>query len=356
MQGAAHPAKVTIQRQPFEEVRRRTGKGFDEIIEKRGWIAQPPRDLLHFEKKKSPWTNKDEDYMEDDDFDRMRDANLLRFMLGHTSPIDVGDAVERKYFKSFPSDLDSTGVNGNTPPLAMVDHPDTPIPPSCLRCRTHRVFHQVPKHYEAGTPVFRDLPDYGRRSPRSRLFCSMIQSEFHQDVRKLETSEVCQSYEPAHSPPRFPCPFVDDETLSDAQEAETLSKMLKLIGDDYHDVRTGQPKASYGQMCDMLRDQGAARALRELYQVEETDLVDSYAEKICWDPGNPSLLEQLRTTIAHHFAAGESSNSVNLHAAISNIEDKYLAEEEEDEAASDLSCSQQRLALEIERFVGQSHS
>jgi hypothetical protein len=86
----------------------------------------------------------------------------------------------------------------------------------------------------------------------------------------------------------------------------------------------------------MLRDQGAARALRELYEVEETSPVDSYADEISWDS---SVLERLRATIAQHFAGGESSNSAALHAAISNIEDEYLAEEEDDEAASDLSCS-----------------
>jgi hypothetical protein len=181
----------------------------------------------------------------------------------------------------------------------------------------------------------------------------MIQSEILPDVYKLETSEVCQSYEPARQYPRIPCPFVDDEPLSDAQEAESLSEMLELNGDDYHDVLTGQLKVSYGQMCDMLRDQGAARALRELYQVNETNIVDSYAAKICWDA---SVLEKLRSTIETHFAAGESSNSAALHEAISNIEDEYLAEEEEDEAASDLSCSQQRLTLEIERFIAQSPS
>jgi hypothetical protein len=101
-------------------------------------------------------------------------------------------------------------------------------------------------------------------------------------------------------------------------------------------------------MCDMLRDQGAARTLRELYEVDDTSLVEAYADEICWDP---SVLEELRLTIACHFAVGESSNSAALHAAISNIEDEYLAEEEEDEAASDLSCSQQRLALEIRRFL-----
>jgi hypothetical protein len=106
-------------------------------------------------------------------------------------------------------------------------------------------------------------------------------------------------------------------------------------------------------MCDMLRDQGASRALRKLYKVEETSTVDSYADEICWDS---SVLEQLRATIAQHFAEEESSNSAALHAAISNIEDEYLAEEEEDEATSDLSCSQQRLALEIRRFLSRFYS
>ncbi len=259
------------------------------------------------------------------DFDRMLDFHQLRFMLGSTKPDDfVGDTID-VLFQSYPSELDSTGVNGDA--HDKVDRPDTP-------------------------KVFRDLPDSGRRSPRSRLFCSMIQSGILPDVCKLEMAEVCQSYEPSHSA-CIPCPFVDDEPLSDAQEAESLSEMLELVGDDYVDVNTGQTKVSYGQMCDMLRDQGASRALRELFQVEETDVVDSYAHKICWDP---SVFEPLRATIAQHFAAGESSTSIALHAAISDIEDKYLAEEEEDEAASALSCSQERLADEIRRFVGQLHS
>ena len=331
MQGAAHPAKVVIQRQHFEEVGRRTNEGFDEIIGKRGWIARPPLDYFEMERD---WC--DEGHMVDEsEFDRMRDARLLEFMLGSPfggEDLDPNLRVEtfpyhvEDFFLSFPTELDATGVNGGN---SHFDKEDTP-------------------------KVFRDLPDNGRRSPRSALFCSMIQSGILPDVCKLETSQVChQSYEPEHSEPRIPCPFVDDEPLSDAQEAESLSEMLELVGDDYHDVKTGKPKASYGQVCDMLRDQGAARALRELYQVEETNVVDSYADKICWDP---SVLEQLRATIAHHFAAGESSNSATLHEAISTIEDKYLAEEEEDEAASDLACSQERLEVEIERYVGQLHS
>jgi hypothetical protein len=41
---------------------------------------------------------------------------------------------------------------------------------------------------------------------------------------------------------KFPCPFVDNEPLSDAQEAKSLSDMLKLDGDDYHGVHTWKPK------------------------------------------------------------------------------------------------------------------
>ncbi len=316
MQGAAHPAKVVIQRQHFEEVGRRTGEGFDEIIGKRGWIARPPLDFLCFD---PPWA--EEGHMNECDFDTMRDACVLEFMLGSTRPLDVGYAVD-EFFDSFPIELDATGVNGN-PLECIMDNADAPR-------------------------VFRDLPDNGRRSPRSALFCSLSQGGILPRVRKLEMSQVCQSYEPEQLELPIPCPFVDDEPLSDAQEAESLSGMLELVGDDYHDVKTGQPKASYGQMCDLLRDQGAARALRALYQVEETNVVNAYADKICWDK---SVLEQLRATIARHFAAGESSNSAALHEAISNIEDKYLAEEEDDEAASDLLCSQERLELELERFV-----
>lgn len=310
-----------IQRQPFEEVGRRTDNLFgDEIIGEQGWISRPPHDFL----PDRPWCV--DGYMDEQHFDTLLDANLVGFMLGKKGPFDLGEDALNEISYSFPNVWDATGVNGNV--VAEADHPHTP-------------------------KVLRDLPDNGRRSPRSALFCSMIQSQILPDVYKLETSEVCQSYEPARQNPKIPCPFVDDEPLSDAQEAESLSEMLELNGDDYHDVLTGQLKVSYGQMCDMLRDQGAARALRELYQVDETNIVDSYAEKICWDA---SVLEELRSTIETHFAAGESSNSAALHEAISNIEDEYLAEEEEDEAASDFSYSQQRLTLEIERFVAQSLS
>lgn len=330
VQGAAHPAKVVIQRQHFEEVGRRTGKGFDEIIGKRGWIARPPLDFLCCEGRDwEGWVGLN---MDECDFDAMRDASLLKFMLGSEFN-DVDDAVDELFFDTFPIELDATGVNGN--PLEKIYAEDIdPYDPK----------------------MFRDLPDNGRRSPRSTLFCSLSErSGTLPAVRKLEMSQAFQEHFDIfeREGEGSPCPFFDDEPLSDAQEAESLSEMLELVGDDYHDVKTGRPKASYGQMCDMLRDQGAAGALRELYQVEETNVVNSYADKICWDP---SVLEQLRATIARHFAAGESSNSAALHEAISNIEDKYLAEEEEDEAASDLSCSQQRLALEIERFVRRLHS
>lgn len=321
MQGAAHPAKVVIQRLPFEEVGRRSDNIFGkEIIGEQGWITQRPRDFLYFD---PPWAA--DGYLDEYYFNARPDANLLDFMLGSTGPFDLGECDD-ELFDSFPNILDATGVNGNA--FANADQPHTP-------------------------KVLRDLPDNGRRSPRSALFCSLIQSGILPEVYKLEASEVCQSFESAHAIPRIPCPFVDDEPLSDAQEAESLSEMLQLDGDDYHDRHTGKPKVSYGRMCDMLRDQGAARTLRELYEVDDTSLVESYADEICWDP---SVLEELRLTIAQHFAVGESSNSAALHAAINNIEDEYLAEEEEDEAASDLSCSQQRLALEIRRFLSRFYS
>ena len=318
MQGATHPAKVVIRRQPFEEVGRRSdnifGEALDEVIGERGWISRPPHDFIPYD----VYSNLG--YF--DDFNTMLENNLLRFFLGSTT--FLGDAADvTSFFKSHPNEMDSKGVYGDTD--AKADPPNSP-------------------------QVFRDLPDNGRRSPRSALFCSMFQSGIAPDVGEPETSEVCQSYEPAHSEPRVSCPFVDDEPLSDAQEchkeAGSLSEMLQLVGDDHHDV-------SDGQMRDMLGDHGVSGAISELFQVEQADVVDSYARKICWDP---SELEKLRSTIARHFAQGESITSAAMQAAISDIEDEYLAEEEEDEAASALSCSQQRLALEVRRFVGHFRS
>jgi hypothetical protein len=87
MQGAVHPARVVIQRLPFEEVGRRTDKMFGkEIIGEQGWIARPPRDFLYFDPPGAV-----DGYMDESHVDTLLDANLLEFMLGSTGPFDLGD-------------------------------------------------------------------------------------------------------------------------------------------------------------------------------------------------------------------------------------------------------------------------
>jgi hypothetical protein len=322
MQGAVHPAKVVIQRQPFEEGGRRTDNIFgDEIIGEQGWIARPPHDFL----PDRPWAI--DGYVDEWHFDTLLDANLVNFMLGSSGPFDLGEDDDELFY-SFPNILHATGVNGNA--VAESDHPHTP-------------------------KVFRDLPDNGRRSPRSVLFCSMLQSGIHPHVPKLEQSEVCCSYEPA-SPEHVHCPLFDDEPLSDHYEAQCLSAGLELLGDNYHETSTRHRMSviSYGKMCDLLRDHGARHVLQVIFQnLEESGIVECYAEDICWDP---ALLEQLRETIGQHIICeGQSSTSAALNSAISDIEDEYLANEEEEEAASDLSISLQRLADDVHKCVDHSH-
>jgi hypothetical protein len=308
VQGSLYPAKVVLQRQPFDETvfaGAQTPTGDD--VGHSGWISQSPCKLYKglFEAvHKLPWqSSQREGYMNDFDFDSMRELHALRLMLGATCtdfPITQNDEIE--YFRSYPSLLHHTGT-----------------------CGSDDFLH---------APVFRDLPQNGRRSPRSTLFCSLMQDGY---------------YRPESDGP--PCPFRDDEPLSDSVEADVLSNSLHLVGDTYYTNQGVVPVASYREMCDILSEKGASGALRHLLDTgsaRDHDAVELYVKSICWDP---NVREELMAVVAQHFADGHSSTSTALNAAISEIEDEYLADERVSEAACDLQYALKRLQDGMETCV-----
>jgi hypothetical protein len=356
-QGASHPAKVIIQRQPFEQ---NTVGRSDKVFGQSVWVKHSPLKLYEsvLPREDDCLRHAADGYMDEADFEGMRQVQQLGALLGHgaSRPANIHgpatstsfdfEEIVGEFFDSFlPNQLDTTGVAGS------ISNEQEDLD------QKHKNAWRVPfDDSDEDTPnVFRDLPDNGRRSPRSVLFCSMLQSGIHPHVPKLEQSEVCCSYEPA-SPEHVHCPLFDDEPLSDHYEAQCLSAGLELLGDNYHETSTKHCMSviSYGKMCDLLRDHGARHVLQVIFQnLEESGIVECYAEDICWDP---ALLEQLRETIGQHIICeGQSSTSAALNSAISDIEDEYLANEEEEEAASDLSISLQRLADDVHKCVDHSH-
>ena len=182
--------------------------------------------------------------------------------------------------------------------------------------------------------AFRKLPNGGRRSPRSSLFCELVSCHAAPYVDRLSHAQACAN--PA---------AVGHESDPDRRELDSCSdsdacEMMwdRLYEHDFpvppHQLMTALHEASRPHIAAQLR----TPALRVDYIMDDTCFPDE-------------CISEIRSIVEEHFAGGGTSNSVILNARLSAIEDRYLAAEAEEEAIDDLQCALKRLREGIKKCV-----
>ncbi len=199
--------------------------------------------------------------------------------------------------------------------------------------------------------LFRDLPNGGRRSPRSRLACSMAEDGYLPFVHGLSRSELCANIELAEQ-------LEDPDTISfyDMLPSDHASDLGEDISDMARTSFLDEPYTGgscYEDHCHILRlldcdGPDSARAdywrewgwntLNEMFEEQK------YNNFLCDDDGNDfDGVDELRDFIQSLMSRGGSINSAIVTARLSEVEDQYLASEAEVEAAEDLRCALLRL-------------
>jgi hypothetical protein len=213
--------------------------------------------------------------------------------------------------------------------------------------------------------LFRDLPNGGRRSPRSRLACSMAEDGYLPFVHGLSRSELCANIELAEQL-EDPATISIYDMLPSDHDHELGEDIFDMEGVDFFDVdRTGG--GCYEDRCHVLRllDCDGPESIRADYWREwgwETSR-DMFHGKwsrhcnfLCDADGNDfDGVDEFKGFVESHMSRGGSINSAIVTARLSDFEDQYLASEAEDEAAEDLRCALLRLMEGTIEYVCHMH-
>ena len=179
--------------------------------------------------------------------------------------------------------------------------------------------------------AFRELPNDGRRSPRSHLFCHLVACNTAPYVHKLSHAEACSN--PVAGGDESD-PLYEIEFSSDSDANEMIDPRRDLPAQLIRELRDAPSKSSKHR-ADILAEL--------LSPVERADCI---IDNMC--PPD-EYCDEMRSIVEEHFAGGGSSNSALLNSRLGTIEEKYLAAEEEEEAIDDLQCALQRLCEGIDK-------
>jgi hypothetical protein len=205
--------------------------------------------------------------------------------------------------------------------------------------------------------IFRDLPNGGRRSPRSRMFCQMAVIDALPHVEALAGAEFCSSLELAENIEEMGRWTVDDIGLpSDSEVAKDIQDAIELGFFDH----------SYDENCDLVRafcdgttasiscfDPHAiiAHSRTEFWtQVgcgEHPELLEHFTKEYYQflqdvDGNDFDGVDEFKEFFEQHLVDG-SLHSAAVTARLSEFEDQYLASEAKQEADEDLRCAVLRL-------------
>jgi hypothetical protein len=252
---------------------------------------------------------------------------------------------EKEMFASYPSVLNQAGGGGNA------------VECCCSMCIGRRLH---PQNLTTSDAVFRQLPNDGRRSPRSALFCYMADENTHHGMGNPHVYGLSGAAVRSSS---YIETQLDDATAdvtqnhhfdalssdSDVNEFLCDRKMYESDNDLYSDL-------AYDEKCKVMRElhdglRPRAAVLTDLGYTPE-DRAEKLLERINhWssDAGGDDV-DGLHEYAIAHFAASGSSHCANLNARISAVEDKHLSAEATDEAADDMNFALQRLREGIAHF------
>lgn len=252
---------------------------------------------------------------------------------------------EKEMFLSYPSVLNRVGGGGQA------------VECSCPMCTSQRLQTQDLEDLTTSRAVFSQLPNDGRRSPRSALFCHMATEPAHSlgnpHVYGLSGAAVrSSSYIETQD---------DDETAyvnqhhhfdalsSDSDVNDFLDGCHGCGNDLYSDL-------GYDEKCKVMRElhdglRPRAAVLTDLGYTPE-DRAEQLLERINhWSSdADANDADGLHEYAIAHFAASGSSHCATLNARISAVEDQYLSAEATDEAADDMSIALQRLREGIAEY------
>ena len=188
--------------------------------------------------------------------------------------------------------------------------------------------------------AFRELPNGGRRSPRSHVFCHLVACDSAPYVQQLSHAEACSN-------PVASGDFKLDEDLDTGYHFNVSSdsdanEFIKYGDGDEFQAQLNRDLDSVSSMPSKRR----ADFLAELLSPAER--ADCIMDNMC--PPD-EYCDEMRSIVEEHFAGGGLSNSALLNARLGAIEDQYLAAEEEEEAIDDLQGALQRLREGIDKCV-----
>ena len=177
--------------------------------------------------------------------------------------------------------------------------------------------------------IFRDLPNGGRRSPRSTLFCHMASQNSLPYVHALARAEFCTNPALAQEQENdYICSIFDDDLPSDLE-----------VANDIHDADF-LFEGSWEENCELLAafSDGTSISKTALHgdpffsqDSLRVDLLENFLEKFHF----VGSAEELQQFLYAHMAAGGSLNAAAVTARLSEFEDKFLADEAKEEAAAD---------------------
>jgi hypothetical protein len=245
---------------------------------------------------------------------------------------------EKEMFLSYPSVLNHVGGGGQD------------VECCCSMCIGSRLQDLTTN------AVFRQLPNDGRRSPRSALFCYMATDQSHGHLGNPHVYGLSGAAVRSSS---YIDPQEDDETADvnqhhhfDALSSDSDVNEFLCNGSDndlYSDL-------GYDEKCKVMRelDDGSrprAAVLADLGCTPEYR-AEQLLERINhWSSdADANDVDGLHEYAIAHFAASGSSHCANLNARISAVEDKFLSAEATDEAADDMNIALHRLREGIAHY------
>ena len=245
---------------------------------------------------------------------------------------------EKAMFLSYPSVLNHVGGSGQA------------LKCCCSMCISRRL--RPPQDLTTSDGVFRQLPNDGRRSPRSALFCYMAQENHcclgNPHVYGLSGAAVrSSSYIETQEDD-------DDADVNQGHHFDALSSdsdVNEFLDNPPYcgEYFGGYSGLGYDEKCKVMRElhdglRPRAAVLTDLGYTPE-DRAEHLLESIShWSSdADANDSDGLHEYAIAHFAASSSSHCANLNARISAIEDKNLSAEATDEAADDMNIALQRL-------------
>jgi hypothetical protein len=228
--------------------------------------------------------------------------------------------------------------------------------------------------------IFRDLPNGGRRSPRSKLACSLAESDMLEFVQGLHRAEF------------FDCAYSDiADALQHKDEEERKRKegkkrefrrrvgLFRNTTVSVPDLLEFDHEICLEEVCHMDEDcqlfgesyEEKCQLTRQLCDRSSTLRADFWRDKdehfldevwredffLCQDLEGNDLdgVDAFKQFFAAHMANGGSIYSTILDSQYSEFEDRYLASEAKDESVDDLHCALLRLKENTIECVCHTH-